>query len=77
MIENIAAQDAEIDRLKQVVDAAHGLSFGEDWNKGAQAVAHGYRTKLLIALGRALGRDASPQAQAAMFTGWCSSAARG
>jgi hypothetical protein len=59
------AAEAELARLQPLIDAAHGLSFGEDWNKGNAAIRHGYRRKLLVAIGRIMGKDASPQAEAA------------
>lgn len=31
----------------RVVEAAKGLSYGADWNKGTHAILHGYRQKLL------------------------------
>lgn len=33
-----------------VVEAAQGLAYGTDWNKGNHAIKHGYRKKLLDAL---------------------------
>lgn len=62
--------DAEqrLELLEAVFDAAMGLSYGEDWENGTHAKLHGYRRKLLTALGRAahaLGRKSSPQAECA------------
>jgi hypothetical protein len=47
LIAFLANHAAEIEAL---VRAAHGLSFGEDWNNGTHAKTHGYREKLLQAL---------------------------
>lgn len=49
-------------RLQRLVDAAYGLSFGEDWNNGNAAKRHGYRRKLLAALpaARKAIRDNTP-----------------
>jgi hypothetical protein len=43
--------------LRDLVDAARGLSHGVDWNNGTNAKLHGYRRKLL---------DALPGAEAAL-----------
>ena len=51
----------DIADLKDLIDAAHGLSFGEDWNNGTAALAH--RKKLLSAIARIKGDKASPQAR--------------
>lgn len=56
-----------IEALEAVLDAAHGLSFGEDWNTGNHATVHGYRKKLLVALAHAKGNDASPAAIRALM----------
>jgi hypothetical protein len=40
----------ERERVKPLVEAARGLSFGTDWNNGTHAKLHGYRQKLLDAL---------------------------
>jgi hypothetical protein len=45
---DMAAKLAEALRL--LTDAAHGLSFGSDWNNGTHAKLHGYRERLLDAL---------------------------
>jgi Lar family restriction alleviation protein len=45
---------AVIDTVMPLIDAAHGLSFGTDWNNGTHALTHGYRKKLLEALPAAL-----------------------
>lgn len=50
------------DDLDALVQAAHGLSFGHDWNNGTHAKTHGYRAQLLGAIGRIMGRRASPEA---------------
>jgi hypothetical protein len=42
-----------VEALKPLVDAAYGLSFGEDWNNGTQAKLHGHRQKLIDAVPRA------------------------
>jgi len=56
-IEQQAATIAELrealEAVKPLVDAAHGLSFGTDWNNGTAAKTHGYRRKLLKALPKA------------------------
>lgn len=53
-----AAEAGEVERLRAALEAlthaAHGLSLGEDWNKGAAAKQHGYRAALLMALPAAL-----------------------
>jgi hypothetical protein len=46
-----------VEALRPLVDAAYGLSFGEDWNNGTQAKLHGHRQKLI---------DAVPRARAAL-----------
>ena len=48
--------------LQRLVDAAYGLSFGEDWNNGNAAKRRGYRKKLLSAIpaARKAIRDNSP-----------------
>jgi hypothetical protein len=54
--------------LLEVFEAARGLTWGEDWNHGNAAVRHGYRRRLLVAVGRAgkaLGAHISPQAESA------------
>lgn len=38
----------DLDKIVALVEAAHGLSFGEDWNNGTHAKIH--RPKLLAAL---------------------------
>jgi hypothetical protein len=40
----------ERERVKDLVEAATGLSYGTDWNNGTHAKLHGYRQKLLDAL---------------------------
>jgi hypothetical protein len=35
-----------------LVEAAKGLSCGDDWNNGTHALKHGYRQKLLDALAK-------------------------
>jgi len=42
-----------VEALKPLVDAAHGLSFGTDWNNGTHAKLHGHRQKLIDAVPRA------------------------
>jgi adenosyl cobinamide kinase/adenosyl cobinamide phosphate guanylyltransferase len=42
-----------VEALMPLVDAAHGLSFGTDWNNGTQAKLHGHRQKLIDAVPRA------------------------
>lgn len=57
--------------LREVFEAACGLTFGEDWNQGTGAKTHGYRARLLKAVGRAgraLGVHVSPQAERAALT---------
>ena len=39
-----------VEALKPLVDAAYGLSFGEDWNNGTEAKLHGNRRKLITAI---------------------------
>jgi hypothetical protein len=51
-------------RVKALVEAAHGLSFGEDWNAGTHAKMH--RERLLSAVAAIMGNLASPQALAAL-----------
>ena len=58
--EGIAARDAVIEEVRPLIEAAEGLSYGEDWNNGTQAKLHGYRQKLLDALPRALRALRSP-----------------
>ncbi len=41
---------ATLEAALKVVEAAKGLSHGEDWNYGTHALVHGYRAKLLQAL---------------------------
>lgn len=40
--------------LEPLFNAAHGLSYGVDWNNGTHAKLHGHRQKLLNALPLAL-----------------------
>lgn len=40
----------ESEVVKNIVDAARGLSFGTDWNNGTHAKLHRYRQELLDAL---------------------------
>ena len=51
--ENLALE-AQVKAWKEdaerFANAAKGLSFGKDWNKGTHALKHGYRQKLLNAL---------------------------
>jgi hypothetical protein len=42
-----------LEEVRPLIEAAHGLSFGVDWNHGTHAEFHGYRRKLLEALPRA------------------------
>lgn len=35
------------EQMYNLIEAAHGLSFGQDWNNGTHAKIHKYRTKLL------------------------------
>ena len=49
--ERLSARVARLEAaLKPLLDAATGLSFGEDWNNGTQAKLHGYRQKLIAAI---------------------------
>lgn len=43
-------RDRVVEEIGPLIEAAHGLSFGIDWNNGNHAVLHGYRQKLLDAL---------------------------
>lgn len=43
---------SQLSVAKEVVNAALGLSYGTDWNKGTHAITHGYRQKLLNALAK-------------------------
>lgn len=55
--------------LEPLVNAARGLTYGEDWNNGIAAKKHGYRQRLLEAVPaacRAFGVEHwSPQAERA------------
>lgn len=54
-------------RFADLLGAAHGLSYGEDWNDGTAAKTHGYRAKLLRAVAELMGpKMSSPQALAAL-----------
>lgn len=60
----IVLSGAEFHALQRVVEAAHGLSFGKDWNNGNAAKRHGYRAKLLRALPKArrtINNHAAPE----------------
>ena len=61
-----AAAQTPPEDVGALIAAAHGLSFGDDWNGGTAARTHGYREKLLIAIDRIKGGGASPQATAAL-----------
>lgn len=59
-----------LERLRPLVEAARGLAFGEDWNKGTAAKTHGYRDKLLRALPDAcavFGLEAPPTGSTALL----------
>lgn len=50
----LAERDVQLAAVQLLVDAAHGLSHGVDWNKGNHAMLRGYRQKLLNALPAAI-----------------------
>ena len=60
-----ATQTTPPEDVGALIAAAHGLSFGEDWNNGTQAKTHGHRDRLLTAIAKIMGDRASPQAQRA------------
>ncbi len=45
-----APKQGVVDKLRAVYEAARGLCFGTDWNKGTQALRNGYRQLLINAV---------------------------
>jgi hypothetical protein len=45
-----ARQPAKRAELLRVYEAARGLCFGTDWNRGTHALTHKYRAKLIAAV---------------------------
>lgn len=40
----------EVAELREVYEAARGLTYGTDWNQGTQAKNHGYRDRLIASV---------------------------
>lgn len=64
--DNLISAKSIDSHLESLVEAAHGLSFGSDWNNGNQAISCRYRHKLLVAIADLMGEKASPQALTAL-----------